>query len=115
MPWWDIWCGKDPVQWIRKNAGISVIDKYSSRIPQDKFSAIQKYEVALKGPTTTPVGKGHKSVNVTLWKSLELYANIRPAKSLLGVRTRFDNVELIIVGEYIEDIYGGIEHIHHRD
>lgn len=106
---------KVPVTWIEKDAGLSVIDKYPSGIPDDTFEALKKYEVALKGPTTTPVGKGHKSVNVTLRKSLELYANVRPAKSLPGVRTRFDNVDLIIVRENIEDTYGGIEHIQTAD
>jgi isocitrate dehydrogenase len=106
---------KVPVQWIEKSAGLSVIDKAPNGIPEDTFEAIRKYKVALKGPTSTPVGTGHKSVNVTLRKSLELYANVRPAKSLPGVRTRFDNVDIIIVRENIEDTYGGIEHIQTGD
>lgn len=106
---------KVPVQWIERSAGLSVIDKHPNGIPDDTFSAIREYKVALKGPTTTPVGTGHKSVNVTLRKSLELYANVRPAKSLPGVRTRFDNVDIIIVRENIEDTYGGIEHIQTSD
>ena len=106
---------KVPVQWIEKSAGLSVIDKSPNGIPEDTFSAIREYKVALKGPTTTPIGTGHKSVNVTLRKSLELYANVRPAKSLPGVRTRFDNVDIIIVRENIEDTYGGIEHIQTSD
>ena len=106
---------KVPVQWIEKSAGLSVIDKSPNGIPEETFEAIRKYKVALKGPTTTPVGTGHKSVNVTLRKSLELYANVRPAKSLPGVRTRFDNVDIIIVRENIEDTYGGIEHIQTGD
>ncbi len=104
-----------PIQWIERSAGLSVIDKYPNGIPEDTFSSIREYKVALKGPTTTPVGTGHKSVNVTLRKSLELYANVRPAKSLPGVRTRFDNVDIIIVRENIEDTYGGIEHIQTGD
>ncbi|NWF49821.1 MAG: NADP-dependent isocitrate dehydrogenase [Ignavibacteriaceae bacterium] len=104
-----------PVSWIEKQAGLSVIDKHPSGVPEDTIKAIREYKVALKGPTTTPVGTGHKSVNVTLRKSLELYANVRPAKSLPGVRTRFDNVDLIIVRENIEDTYGGIEHIQTGD
>ncbi|MCA2004443.1 MAG: NADP-dependent isocitrate dehydrogenase, partial [Ignavibacterium sp.] len=99
-----------PITWFEKQAGLNVIDKHPTGIPEDTLKAIQEYKVALKGPTTTPVGTGHKSVNVTLRKSLELYANVRPAKSLPGVRTRFDNVDLIIVRENIEDTYGGIEH-----
>lgn len=101
---------KVPIQWIEKQAGLNAIDIAPTGIPDDTLEAIKKYQVALKGPTTTPVGSGHKSVNVTLRKSLELYANVRPAKSLPGVRTRFDNVDLIIIRENIEDTYGGIEH-----
>ena len=106
---------KVPIEWIEKQAGLSVIEKHPNGIPDETFQAITKYQVALKGPTTTPVGTGHKSVNVTLRKSLELYANVRPARSLPGVRTRFDNVDLIIVRENIEDTYGGIEHIQTAD
>lgn len=106
---------KVPIEWIDKQAGLSVIERHPNGIPEETFKAITEYKVALKGPTTTPVGTGHKSVNVTLRKSLELYANVRPARSLPGVRTRFDNVDLIIVRENIEDTYGGIEHIQTGD
>lgn len=99
-----------PIEWVEKQAGLNATDKNPTGIPDETLEAIEKYEVALKGPTTTPVGTGHKSVNVTLRKTLELYSNVRPAKSLPGVRTRFDNVDLIIVRENIEDTYGGIEH-----
>jgi NAD-dependent isocitrate dehydrogenase len=101
---------KVPIEWVERQAGLNTIDKNPTGIPDKTLEAVEKYEVALKGPTTTPVGIGHKSVNVTLRKTLELYANVRPAKSLPGVRTRFDNVDLIIVRENIEDTYGGIEH-----
>ena len=106
---------KVPIEWIESQAGLNAIDKHPSGIPDETFQAIRKYQIALKGPTTTPVGKGHKSVNVTLRKSLELYANVRPAKSLPGVRTRFDNVDLIIVRENMEDTYAGVEHIQTAD
>ena len=101
---------KVPITWIEHQAGLNMIDKHPSGIPDETLKAIKKYGVALKGPTTTPIGKGHKSVNVTIRTSLELYANVRPTKSLPGVRTRFDNVDLIIVRENIEDTYSGIEH-----
>ena len=101
---------KVPIEWIEKQTGLNSIDIAPNGIPEETLEAIKKYQVALKGPTTTPVGTGHKSVNVTLRKVLELYANVRPAKSLPGVHTRFDNVDLIIVRENIEDTYGGIEH-----
>lgn len=101
---------KVPIQWVEHQAGLNAIEKHPTGIPAETLAAIEKYEVALKGPTTTPVGTGHKSVNVTLRTTLELFANVRPAKSLPGVRTRFDNIDLIIVRENIEDTYSGIEH-----
>lgn len=104
-----------PIKWIEKQAGLNVINKAPNGILEDTLEAVQQFKVALKGPTTTPVGTGHKSVNVTLRTLLELYANVRPAKSLPGVRTRFDNVDLIIVRENIEDTYSGIEHIQTPD
>jgi len=104
-----------PINWIEKQAGLNVIDKNPTGIPDETLDAIKEFKIALKGPTTTPVGKGHKSVNVTLRTMLDLYANVRPAKSLPGIRTRFDNVDLIIVRENIEDTYSGIEHIQTAD
>jgi isocitrate dehydrogenase (NAD+) len=73
-------------------------------------SAIQRTRVALKGPTTTPVGVGHRSINVALRKALDLYANLRPVKNLPGVRTRAENVDVIVVRENTEDLYAGLEH-----
>jgi isocitrate dehydrogenase (NAD+) len=73
-------------------------------------SAITREHVALKGPITTPIGSGHRSINVALRKALELYANFRPVKNLPGIRTPFDNVDLIIVRENTEDLYAGLEH-----
>lgn len=99
-----------PIKWIEHQAGLNTIEKHPTGIPAETLAAIEKYQVALKGPTTTPIGTGHKSVNVTLRTTLELFANVRPAKSLPGVRTRFDNIDLIIVRENIEDTYSGIEH-----
>ncbi|MFZ1279605.1 MAG: NADP-dependent isocitrate dehydrogenase [Ignavibacteriaceae bacterium] len=99
-----------PIKWVEYQAGLNTIEKHPTGIPAETLAAIEKYQVALKGPTTTPIGTGHKSVNVTLRTTLELFANVRPAKSLPGVRTRFDNIDLIIVRENIEDTYSGIEH-----
>ncbi len=75
------------------------------------LDSIKENKVALKGPVTTPVGKGFRSVNVTLRKSLNLYANIRPVKSYKGIKSRYENVDLIIVRENTEDLYAGIEHM----
>lgn len=80
-------------------------------MPDATIDSIERNKIALKGPTTTPTGGGHQSANVTLRKRLDLYANVRPAKSLPGYRTKFDNVDLIIVRENTEDTYAGVEHM----
>lgn len=99
-----------PIEWVERQAGLNSIGQSASGLPQETLDAVREYGIALKGPTTTPVGTGHKSVNVTLRKTLELYANVRPARTMPGVETRFSNVDLIIVRENIEDTYAGIEH-----
>lgn len=104
-----------PMEWTEVKAGLSATDLDPSGLPKETMDIIEDIGIALKGPTTTPVGKGHKSVNVTLRKHFELYANVRHARSLPGVKTRFDDVDVIIVRENIEDTYGGIEHIQTSD
>lgn len=104
-----------PIDWDEHPAGLSCIDSAPNGLPETTLDAIRRHRIALKGPTATPVGGGHKSVNVTIRKSLELYANVRPVKSLPGVATRFENVDLVIVRENIEDTYGGIEHMQTAD
>ncbi len=99
-----------PVTWEEADAGLLAMEKHGTPLPQETLDIIRKNRVALKGPTTTPIGGGHKSVNVTIRKSLDLFANMRPAKSLPGVKTRFDDVDLLLIRENIEDTYGGIEH-----
>lgn len=99
-----------PIEWVERQAGLNSIGTSASGLPQATLDAICEHGIALKGPTTTPVGTGHRSVNVTLRKALELYANVRPARTMPGVQTRFNNVDLIIVRENIEDTYAGVEH-----
>lgn len=99
-----------PIEWEDAEAGLYCIERYGNGLPQETLDSIARNKVALKAPTTTPIGGGHKSINVTIRKSLDLFANVRPSKSLPGIKTRFDNVDLIIVRENIEDTYGGIEH-----
>lgn len=99
-----------PIQWERASAGLCAIEATGEGVPQDTFASIKRNGIALKGPTTTPIGGGHKSVNVTIRKALELYANVRLAKSMPAVETRFSNVDILIVRENIEDTYAGIEH-----
>ncbi|MBX7219492.1 MAG: NAD-dependent isocitrate dehydrogenase [Blastocatellia bacterium] len=101
---------KAPITWEEAEAGLSCVEKYGNGLPQETLESIRRNQIALKGPTTTPIAGGHKSVNVTIRKSLDLFANVRPAKTLPGVKTRFDNVDVILVRENIEDTYGGIEH-----
>ncbi len=99
-----------PITWEEAEAGLYCIERYGNGLPQETLDSIARNKVALKAPTTTPIGGGHKSINVTIRKSLDLFANVRPSKSLPGIKTRFDNVDLIIVRENIEDTYGGIEY-----
>lgn len=99
-----------PIRWERAEAGLHALERRGTALPAETLESLRRNRVGLKGPTTTPIGKGHKSINVTLRKSLGLFANVRPVKSLPGVHSRFDNVDLIVVRENIEDTYGGIEH-----
>ncbi|MHB8157874.1 MAG: isocitrate/isopropylmalate dehydrogenase family protein [Desulfocucumaceae bacterium] len=98
------------IQWEVVEAGAAVIPQYGTPLPDYVLDSIKKNRVALKGPLTTPVGKGFRSVNVTLRQELSLYANVRPAKTLPGITTRYENVDLLIVRENTEDLYAGIEH-----
>ncbi len=85
-------------------------EKYGTPLPQELLDSIRRNKVALKGPVTTPVGEGFTSVNVGLRKALDLYANLRPVTNLPHVRSRFENVDLVIVRENTEDLYSGLEH-----
>ena len=97
--------------WDVREAGADVMDKHGGNpLPDDVLDAIRETGVALKGPITTPVAGGFRSVNVALRKSLDLYAQVRPCKTYPGVRTRFEDVDLIIVRENTEDLYAGIEY-----
>ncbi|TML62037.1 MAG: isocitrate/isopropylmalate dehydrogenase family protein [Actinobacteria bacterium] len=97
--------------WDVREAGADVMEKYGGNpLPDEVLEAIRETGVALKGPITTPVGGGFRSVNVALRKSLDLYGQVRPCKTYPGVRTRFDEVDLIIVRENTEDLYAGIEY-----
>lgn len=98
------------INWEVVEAGEAVIEHYGTPLPDYVLDSIKKNGVALKGPLTTPVGKGFRSVNVTLRQNLNLYANVRPAKSLPGIITRYKDIDLIVVRENTEDLYAGIEH-----
>ncbi len=98
-----------PIVWEEHNAGESVLASKGALIPDSLLDSIKKNKVALKGPCSTPVGKGFKSVNVTLRQKLDLYANVRPGMSIEGVKTRFDNVDLVTFRENTEGLYAGLE------
>lgn len=97
------------INWEKVDAGADVIEKYGTPLPENVLDSIRKNKIAIKGPLTTPIGTGFRSVNVALRKELDLYACLRPAKSLKGVNSRFENIDLVIVRENTEDLYAGIE------
>ena len=98
------------IKWEEVKAGEEVIEKYNTPIPDYVIDSIRKNKIAIKGPITTPIGKGFKSVNVTLRQNLDLYVNLRPIKSFKGIKSRYEDVDLVIVRENTEDLYAGIEH-----
>jgi isocitrate dehydrogenase (NAD+) len=98
-----------PVTWDIQEAGLDVYEKEGNPLPQRVLDSIKKNRVAIKGPITTPVGTGFRSVNVTLRQTLDLYCCLRPSRTFKGVRTRFQDVDLVIVRENTEDLYAGIE------
>jgi len=95
--------------WDVQEAGLGALERYGTPLPEATLESIRRHRVALKGPLTTPVGTGFRSVNVALRKELDLYACLRPCKTYPGVRTRYENVDLIIVRENHEDLYAGVE------
>lgn len=97
------------IAWEVMEAGQDCIEKYKTPLPETTLESIRKNKIALKGPITTPVGKGFRSVNVELRRRLDLYACLRPCRSYKGVRSRYDNIDLVIVRENTEDLYAGIE------
>lgn len=101
---------KVPIKFEIVEAGAKVMNQEKTPLPQAVLDSIQKNKVALKGPITTPIGSGFRSVNVALRQYFDLYANVRPVKSIKGVPSRYEEVDLIIVRENTEDLYAGIEH-----
>src|SRR5438128_11539258 len=98
-------------EWEVVDAGEAVIDRYGTPLPEHVLESIRRNRVAIKGPITTPVGEGFRSVNVTLRQALGLYANVRPARSMKGLETRYEDVDLVIARENTEDLHAGIEHM----
>ena len=95
--------------WDVQNAGVDVMDEYGTPLPDHVLDSIRENKIAIKGPITTPVGTGFRSVNVALRKELDLYMCLRPCKSYKGVRSRYEDIDLVVVRENHEDLYAGIE------
>ena len=98
------------IQWEEHIAGQQALDKFGKTLPDSLIESIQRNKVGLKGPITTPVGKGFTSVNVGLRKALDLYANLRPVRALPNVPCRNPNLDLVVVRENTESLYSGLEH-----
>ena len=98
-------------EWEVMDAGEAVMAKEGTPLPQAVLDSILRNKIAIKGPITTPIGVGFRSVNVALRQTLGLYANLRPVRSIPGLKTRYDDVDLVIVRENTEDLYAGIEHM----
>ncbi len=97
------------IEWEKVDAGADIMDKYGTPLPDKVIDSIKKNRIALKGPVTTPVGIGFRSVNVALRQKLDLYACLRPCKWYPGVRSRYEGIDLVVVRENTEDVYSGIE------
>jgi isocitrate dehydrogenase (NAD+) len=103
-------CAGVDIEWEKYFVGSEAIARFGDPLPQDVLDSILRNKVALKGPVTTPVGTGFSSINVRLRKTLDLYANLRPVRSMPNIKTRYDDVDLIVVRENTEDLYSGLEH-----
>ncbi|HKQ51745.1 MAG TPA: isocitrate dehydrogenase (NAD(+)) [Pyrinomonadaceae bacterium] len=99
------------IQWETHYAGAQALEKFGNTLPQELLESIKRNKVALKGPITTPVGKGFTSVNVGLRKALDLYANLRPVRALPNVPSRYPELDLVVVRENTESLYAGLEHV----
>ncbi|HYM62962.1 MAG TPA: isocitrate dehydrogenase (NAD(+)) [Thermoanaerobaculia bacterium] len=103
-------CAGVDVEWESFVVGADAISRFGDPLPQSVLDSILRNKVALKGPVTTPVGTGFASINVRLRKALDLYANLRPVRTMPNIKTRYDDIDLIVVRENTEDLYSGLEH-----
>lgn len=105
---------KAPITWDEQQAGITALEESGDLLPKALLESLQKNAVGLKGPITTPVGEGFRSINIQLRQHFDLYANIRPSKSIDAIPTRFQNVDLVIIRENTEGLYSGLEYVDER-
>ena len=101
--------GAGTIEWLPCEAGVDIMDKYGTPMPESTIESVRKSDATLKAPITTPIGKGFRSVNVLLRQTLDLYSCLRPCKSYPGVRSRYSNIDLVLVRENTEDLYAGVE------
>lgn len=99
-----------PIEWEEHYVGEQIDPRTQSFLTWESLESVRRNKVGLKGPMATPIGKGHRSLNLTLRKELNLYANVRPCYSLPGYKTRYDDVDLITIRENTEGEYSGLEH-----
>src|SRR5690242_21161865 len=99
------------IDWVPADAGLGAAGKYGEPLPEVTLDLIRRYRVALKGPCTTPVGKGYRSINVRLRQDLDLYASVRPVCTLPGIDVPYDHVDLVVIRENTEGLYSGMEHV----
>ncbi|HEY1086220.1 MAG TPA: isocitrate dehydrogenase (NAD(+)) [Archangium sp.] len=102
---------KAPLEFEFKDAGAEAITRYGTNLPDETVESVMRNRIGLKGPTATGIGMGQQSANVGLRKRLDLYASLRPVRSVPGVKTRYEDIDLVVVRENTEDLYAGIEHI----
>lgn len=100
-----------PITWVVAHAGAACAERFGDPLPPGTLDLIRRYRVALKGPCTTPVGEGFRSINVRLRQELDLYASVRPVRTLPGIQVPFQDVDLIVVRENTEGLYSGLEHV----
>ncbi|NLZ92674.1 MAG: isocitrate dehydrogenase (NAD(+)) [Firmicutes bacterium] len=100
-----------PIEWDEQSAGESAVAAFGTPLPEALIQSVEKNKIALKGPLTTPIGTGFRSINVALRKEFDLYANIRPARTFAGIRSRYENIDLVVIRENTEDLYAGVEHM----
>jgi len=98
-------------EWLTMDAGLGAIGKHGVPLPPAVLESVRTTGIALKGPTGTPIGGGHRSVNVELRKTLDLYANVRPVHTMPGVKSRYTDVDIVVIRENTEDLYSGLEHV----
>ncbi|HEY2091669.1 MAG TPA: isocitrate dehydrogenase (NAD(+)) [Thermoanaerobaculia bacterium] len=103
-------CAGVDIEWEKYFVGSEAISRFGDPLPEVVLESILRNKVALKGPVTTPIGTGFSSINVRLRKTLDLYANLRPVRSMPNIKTRYDDVDLVVVRENTEDLYSGLEH-----